>query len=910
MLFIKSLILNGFKAFGEKTELVFSEGIGALVGPNGCGKSNVIDAIKWVVGEQKISELRGDRLEDLIFNGSETLKASNYAEVELILDNNSKILPIVSEEVSIVRRLYRSGETECLINKQFCRLKDIQSLFFDTGIGKSTYSIIAQGKIDRIFSENNEERRKIFEEAASISKYLEKQREYERKIEKANNNLLRLSDLLKELEKRNKQLEKQAKDSDRFFELQSKLKEKEVDGLLYRIIQIKKKQENNREQIEINERSLTIWKQEMEDFRENLIVFRSDISEKEEFINELEKQKIRIEEEISFYFKQVESYKNREKESKRSIELQENNLLHFEEELEEINERLKKLEKEMEESKELLKVIDFEKKLLLEEEKEIKERIEKLLLEKKNNVERLQDFKTNKRIKLEEQEKLIKEIVKEIDEIKHQVREERNDFLQKGKELFYFQKELLKSIYIVLNKEVEVKELEKIKEKVKKYEGLFEEYIKNKDSFYELIFSTESSYSNKVKIDKKIEGIEKEIERIEKRENEIIYEVEGLRKGENKVEQEKSNIEIKKVKYEQFYVSVGSELKEKKKRKEILESLKAKTFKEINLLKESYKEVKEKERNLKEKFLKNEKEIKRIKEILRRSFSKVGEKNKKIQVFLKRSQELEKKINNRKKDLDNLLLNERLFEKDLTNFYEIGLEQFSVDIKGGKDSLLNKGLNLEEIKEKIEWYKEKLKELGKINPLAKEEYEELEKELEEIKKQREDVEKSLEDLKAISLEIERTSRETFLEQFSLIKDNFYRLFRRLFNGGRADIRLKNEAEPLKSDVEINVQPPGKKMQKISLFSGGEKSLIAISIMFSIFLTKPSPICLLDEVDAALDAENVKRLSKLFEEFKETTQFLVISHNQKTMDIIDYIYGITMRTGISKIFSIKMENYNI
>ena len=336
-MFLKSLQLNGFKGFKDKTLFKFKAGLGAIVGPNGCGKSNVIDAFKWVWGEQKVAELRGAKIDDLIFNGSKDFKSNNFCEVEVVFDNQDRILPISYREVSILRRIYRSGETEIFINHKPCRLKDVFELLNDTGIGKSNYSIIEQGKIERVLSDKLENRRKLFEESASLSDYRFKKKEYELKIKQTKENLTRVKDVLKVKLKQQERLETQAKKSETFFGLEEKLKKNYRKIFSHQLSLLNERKQSNDREFQTLEDRINEKQEQLEKKNTNFQALIQTLESKQEDKNKADKKIIQVEEKINSSRFEINYIDNNLNQLKNDFFNQEKNSQQFKKDQEEIN---------------------------------------------------------------------------------------------------------------------------------------------------------------------------------------------------------------------------------------------------------------------------------------------------------------------------------------------------------------------------------------------------------------------------------------------------------------------------------------------------------------------------------------------------------------------------------------------
>ena len=934
-MFLKSLTLNGFKAFAEKTVITFQEGICGLIGPNGCGKSNVIDAIKWVVGEQKISELRSDKMEDVIFHGSEGETICNMAEVEMVVANENSILPIEYSEISIIRRLYRSGESEYLLNKKPCRLKDIHHLFLETGIGKSTSSVIEQGRIDKVLSMNPEDRRYIFEEAAGVVKYRERKKEYQRKIEKTKENLKRVSDLVGELERQKSQLKKQADISKKYFELQENLKAEEIKRFLYQLLQYRKKKNAIENNIEQSIKIIAEQEELLKEAREGEKNIKEQIQSKEENITRFEKKKIEVDERLHSSKVQSSMFAERINEINQNIKERQETLIRSQEEKKNLYENIKTLSKEIENKQ--IKKESNKKKItgFTDQIKELSSHIESCEIKRANFKQRTGEIK-KETIELNKKHFVVVEnLIKEIDALKQKVQEDEKIHLEDKRRLLDFQKSFKEKLSLIFDLQSDEQmqshinqigtsekgdlksELEKVylnlfelKKTADEYELLLKKFLRSDDPFYELIFSAEGTYAQKEKVDSDLAALQQENQLCEQKIEFNAAEIKKCQSQVSEIKQQRTEIEI-----DQATVNQSIELSLRIKDEKVagvnnleVRYVSAKNYlaKQNDLLTEFLKKKKDdsKERDQLEK--ENAKLIQNLS-----AFSKIIESE--SQRLNKNREKIDKRetlLNSQTRKRDHQIVEVKLLEKDIENLCEQATNQYSENLPEKEKNIINQEFNPESIRKKIESYREQLKSIGRnVNPLAQDEYESIVERLDEVLKQEKDIIRSMEDLNKVVEEIDANSSEIFYSTFKKIQTNFHLLFRRLFDGGAGKVVLTDEKNPLESGINILIQPPGKKIQNINLLSGGEKSLIAIALMFSVFLVRPSPICLLDEVDAALDKINIDRLSKMLFEFRQVTQFVIITHNEKTASITDYMHGVTMSGGVSKVYSYKFKVEN-
>ena len=931
-MFLKFLTLNGFKAFAEKTTIRFEEGICGLIGPNGCGKSNIIDAIKWVVGEQKISELRGDRMEDIIFHGSEGEKTCHMAEVEMVLQNEASILPVEMTEVSVNRRFYRSGESEFLINRKPCRLKDIQNLFFETGIGKSSSSIIEQGRIEKVLSKNPEDRRYIFEEAASIYKYRERKSECKRKMEKTGENLKRLDDLIREIEVNRNRLKKQAEASRRYREFQENIKKAEIDLLIYRLLEIRKKQSKVGKSIDETKKKISWHAQTLEKSKIRIHDIQSRLDERKKNLGGFEKKRIEIEEKINAQHSQNAIFIEQHEEISRLLEEKKEEIQSLRQEenqaVERFDQLAKAIGKEQKERQEHRKKLEIHRNHLKDLEGQLIESHSrhKGLVKRKEEMDREEKELHNKHFLV------VEELVQEIDILKERMEKDQKERTKRKEELLEALRDMEsrlaelipwkdkaaveKHIHDHLEPDREkmeqahaelIRELFAYKEMSDLRSRLLDGFLHEKDDLYELIFSREGTYAKKQKIDLMIEELHRESEIIKVNIDRLSQIIHSDEEKMNRLRQEAAEIEINSASLNQ---SIEMSLRIQEERGSDVEAARRRRQgAELQIQQQS-----QKLKEMESRGQKGEAAIGALETENRKLSRDMDNYSKHLETELGRLGSSEKQrlkaeqaIRDQEGRLNELETNLKLLEKDADILCELAMTNHSENLRQReKKKAVNREFHPERLKALIRNFQEQMKPLAsQFNPLAQEDYDTLMERLEEMQKQRRDILHSMEDLERVIDEIDASSREEFLSTIKKIQANFHLLFRRLFNGGQGKIKLLDENDVLQSGIDILIQPPGKKLQNINLLSGGERSLIAIALMFAVFLVRPAPLCLLDEVDAALDTINIDRLARMIGEFKQKVQFILITHNDKTASILDYIYGITMKNGITKTVSMKL-----
>lgn len=976
-MYLKEIKANGFKSFADKIDIQLSTKINAIVGPNGSGKSNIVDAVRWVLGEQSIKSLRGNNLADIIFAGSKDRKPLNSASVTLIFDNSDNHLPLNFNEISVKRIIYRSGESEYYLNNERCRLKDINDVFMDSGIGKESFNIISQGKIDEILSTKPEDRRTIFEEAAKVVKYKKRKEEAIHKLDKTNLNLNRINDIISELENNIEPLKIESEKALKYLELKENLKNIEVALLAYDISKL------NNDKLEKSKEITTL----------NDEIIELDTNNSTLEVNILEN-------------------KNKVKSSQEKIYEMQNELLNITRKKEQIDADIRLLE-------ERSKYRD--NSLIGDNTAKLKESILKLntSINKEKTLGELTDTKlTNITNKLSSINKELKENIKKKTKLEEELNKKKKDLTDISYKIDYLEDKLTsmdsvpKAVKVVLNNS-----------KFKNVHNILGNLIETEDKYslalttalsstvFNLIVDTKEEAKNIINYLKEnnlgritfypldtIKGktIPEEVYSKIKEADGLVGIMSSLVKCNNKYKEVVSNLlgtvlltsnidvatristkinnKYKIVTIDGQQINIGgsltggssiktiSPLSLKKDLNDFL-SKKSIYTTEINRLEEKVKEINILEKKLEEEIRENrleeinltdiinashekqntlqnektnlEKELKDLEVIttskkddektnLLNTYydleNKIIEINKNLEVqklskentdaYIKELeenlnknqsmvskrqkllQELNIKVNRTEVNIDNKLL-------ELTNTYNITYES----------AINNFELKTEEDKARtlVEEYKKQLNSLGFLNLKAPEEYEKLKERYDFLTTQKEDLISAEDTLLKLIKETDSIMEEKFVDTFEKIKIEFDKIFKELFKGGKANLSLTDKDDILNTGIEIFAEPPGKKLQSISLLSGGEKTFTAISLLFAILNVRPVPFCLLDEIEAALDEANVNSFGTYLKKYENKTQFILITHKKKTMEFADTLYGITMKeAGVSKLVSVKLE----
>lgn len=924
---LKKLSLNGFKSFCDPTEINFVQGVTAVIGPNGSGKSNISDAIRWVVGEQKTKPLRVGTMTDIIFKGTESRKGLGRTEVKLSFINQRNLLDIDTDEVEISRVIFTSGESEYYINKQKVRLKDIQSLFYDTGVGKSSYSIMEQGKIDMILSNKPEDRRYIIEEAAGITKYKVKRDEANGKLFQSDENILRIKDIIKEVKTQFDKTKIQADKAEKYKIIYNKEIDVEIELNLNKTTRQKQTKDELLEKLEKNENELNKINAEMENLKEGIEEKVSDLNTLENKKIELQRQMFQHESEINTLKTKLSMYKEQLSSLKITTKLDLEKLEGFDKKINEIKNETKEVNRNKIEIEEkilsLTKDNDHYKNAINSVNYEIEQNnqlIQKSTIEIKKLNEQLEHTSNNHK---EITDKLIEKIDQSLNIIEVNSDDIVNFKTNIRENIKYIQNNLPKKRAFIddivkvgsisdnseklLNLLIEFStELQTIEHRINSMNNEVEKYIQTTEIFLDDVFNPEGILQTKRKIEAEMQNMKDKIKqysidienarqtinenRKKKDEYRSILEELNINLSTYKEKKKSSEIELKRlVTMEEHFIKNKIELTER------IHSNNNKITEISNNLTDfqtQISELDEKKANLN----KNHKNIEQT----------IQEKNLKMSKEQQHIRQINKRWNDKKESIEKLNIKIAETNATIKNIYSNFYENFSINLteyesKGGYISKRS----FEEIREELLEIRRQKKELGNVNLMAIEEYKSLDERYNLLLEQLEDLEKARKDINVMINEINKTSEELFLKTFNQIKKNFHNMFRKLFNGGTAEIKLTNPDNLLETGIDLIAHPPGEKTKSVLQLSGGQRTLVAISLMFATFLVKPSPFCLLDEIDAALDEINVDRFIYLLKDFKETTQFIIITHNKKTIAAADAMYGITQEEkGVSKIVSAK------
>lgn len=978
-MYLKNIRAYGFKSFADKIDIEIKKGITAIVGPNGSGKSNIVDAVRWVLGEQSIKSLRGSNtMSDVIFSGSKSRNPHSRAYVSLVFDNNDHYLKSEFNEIEIKRVIYSTGENEYYINNSKVRLKDITDLFLDTGAGSDSFNIISQGSVSNIISSKPEERRIIFEDAAGVLKYKKRKEESLKKLFKTKENLARVKLVTDELESSVKPLKKQSEIAKKYLELTDKLKSVEIALTANDIASI------NIDYKKISSR--------VDYLKKELAGLTSINSEDNAKLEKLKLENLKLEEEItsknSEYLKLTEELASLEAEKLVTMERKNYNtdkdkieslLINLKEEQLSLKNELK-----VEQSKLNDIISDIKEKSIIKDDIDnelIKEKVRKsslinninsaskeiLILE--NKIEILKDNINNNskmpsairsiinNMRLRGVHNTIGNLISIKDEMNIAITislgaalnfivvdtpedvKECINFLKKdnlGRATF-FPLNVIKSRYI---KEEDLVKIKKqpgfidIASNLVDYDKMYDNIIKNQLGNV-IVVSDIDSLNNIAKIlDYKYKMVSLE--------GEVLYPGGSVQGGSSsasshlddklKLNNFQERLEIVKLDLENY----NKDYQDFKEKYEVLEKRESETQKQLINLNEILNTRTNKIRSIEADLDKKEMEIKgnvdisnnnldkklvsileerseisSLKDIALRELEKLKKQKSELALSINETENKYHKINSEYNHLSN-----ELKEKEIIlGKYDVRLDNLLLELSNNygltyEYAYKNYELEvpIEEARINVANLKEEISKLKDVNIGSIKEYERVSERYNFLIKQCNDLEDSSKELNNIINEMDKIMISKFENTFKNISLEFDNVFKKLFKGGSGVLKLTNPDNILETGIDIIAHPPGKKLNSIALLSGGEKTLTAIAVLFAILNIKPSPFCILDEVEAALDEANVDTFGKYLQEKKNNSQFILITHKKRTMEYADILYGITMQeSGVSKIVSVDLES---
>ena len=891
---LSKIKLSGFKTFVEPTTLSLPSTIVGIVGPNGCGKSNVIDAVRWVLGESSAKYLRGESMSDVIFNGSSTRKPVSTATIELLFDNTDKKVGgeySKYNEISTKRVITRDGQSRYFLNGTKCRRKDITTLFLGTGLGPRSYAIVQQDTISRLIEAKPDDMRTFLEEAAGVSKYKQKRKETESRIKNTKENLNRLNDIREEIEKQLRRLKTQSNAAKRYKKYKSREKEIHAEVLFTRINGLLFKLKDNQEEVQQHQSAFDQNLTELRKIEADIEEQRVADAEATQNFNNAQKDHFELQSKIARLEQSIEYEK--ELESQKSFNVQE-----IQKELERINKEHK------EDSVQINHISSALSKLeqTIITASSIVNGLEQTLNELEGNLQGVSEQNES--------------ITNEINELNTVVETESVKISVLSKQMTQIddQKRTIKNLH---EAESIFKQLEKEIESSKIY---FD------PQSFEIITNKLDLLGEKlVSLSLKFQTIEQEIT-----------------KNEGQIDSSKKNLKLAKGKLDELATD-----------KEKLDQQKIDLSNEINTYKQKINSQRPSLQKLELKAESNRSTISALKNAMNRLESQktqimaksleitkgtrkksdpTAEVKEQLESLLNHSLESEQTLNTLREQLEIIQATLRNYEIDRTNQnaevnqsreilekYKLSIRELEVRKEGLDDQLSANGYSYESIKESIvetlneteleqelEKILRSMERLGPINLAASNEYEEEAKRKDNLDSQFDDLNRALDTLNGAIKQIDDESMKRFNETFEKVNIGLKKHFPRLFDGGKAYLELEKD-DSLDAGVIVMARPPGKRNSNIHLLSGGEKALTAVALLFSIFELNPAPFCLLDEVDAPLDDTNVARFCEIVREMSESVQFVVITHNKTTMELTNQLIGVTMsEPGVSRLVTVDLD----
>lgn len=976
-MYLKEIKISGFKSFADKINLSLDDNITCVVGPNGSGKSNIVDAVRWVLGEQSIKSLRGNNnMTDVIFSGSKSRNPLNLASVSLIFDNSDSYIKVPYSEISVTRKVYRSGENEYYINNEKCRLKDINDLFLDSGMGKYAFNIISQGEVGKILSDSSLDRRSIIEEAAGVLKYKKRKEEALRKLDKTNDNLTRVKDIISELDTQLEPLKVQSEEAKKFLEIKKSLEDIEIALIA-----------NDLEELNssYNDTLLGIEKLQNEIVAKNTDLSKGDIdiSKSKELLEEYNSELVGLNNKLFSLVKEEERLngekniiRERSKYDSEDSKVY-NNIANLKEEELIINNKLISLKTDIGILDNKLSSLDDEIKLMSSEIKDISIKRSKLESDVYSKNKRVNDIEYKikylndyieqggsissnaKRVlsnpKLKGVHNVISKLVSIDDKYalslevslggakdyvvvdSPKVAKDCISYLKEnnlGRVTFY-PIDVIKPRYVDDDTKSVLNSMDGfigVLADFVSYSSLYKNIIYNQLGNVLLVDTLDNAnvISKKINNRYKIVTIDGEVinvggsitggrlnrksvisekyelqslklekDRIIKDTFELNSSIKDLLDKEKSkqvviIEKEKNKIILKGEKdskissfsdYKKKYESISFELSN-------LEDLSNNSLheEEERIINKYYDVLKDKEETLKLIDLSNSK-IDSLK-------SEIFEKEASYKLFNQSIRALESNL----KDLE--IKNSKISVK-MDNMLNILSDSYSITFEKAKANYILE-IDPDVARKQVNQLKSSLKGIGNVNIGAIEEYERLSLRYEFLNKQTVDLEGAISTLLKIIDELDYVMKDEFMKTFKQVQIEFNNVFKELFGGGEARLELTDKSNVLETGIDIVVTPPGKKLSTISLLSGGEKTLTAISLLFAILNIKSIPFCIFDEIEAALDEANVSRIGEYFKKYIGKTQLIIITHKKKTMEYANTLYGITMQeSGVSKLVSVKL-----
>ena len=928
---LTNIKISGFKSFVDKTEISLSAKRTGIIGPNGCGKSNIIDAVKWVLGETS-KHIRGDSIDDVIFNGTDTRKPNDYANVELLFSNTENRIGgqyAQYDEISVKREVTRDGASKYFLNNSHCRRRDILDIFMGTGLGPKSYAIINQGTASRLIESKPEEFRVYLEEVEGISKYRERKRETENKISHTKENLDRLNDVISEVTKQLKTLERQAIQADKYKKLSEEKKSIKAEILAISIRDFQEKIQNKNNKIETKKTRREKKQAEINNLSSQIEKIKINYQSLNEEMNDTQKEYYDALSEVGRTEQAIEYEKDGAQRNKQQ----------YENALESIDKIRKKLNIDNDELDHLNKEI-----ISLDTKKEICS----------EKIKKIENDKSNVALEFEKNKSLFDKNIKTLYEWKQNTKNDKQKIDNYNNDINRIKRDI--SEYSETSQKIltELKKIESYELDVK-----IKEYHLEAENFNSLLDNTNNNeklltISNKIKlildgikdIVKKIQSneydlakkneqikndIDSKISSESKRLEILITSLENTNKNLTQFAKDISNLEDANKNIEKTISKLNSSLNninnDYNQEKNLLHSieLNAETMKVrisnlVNNIDTNNKELESMSGNVE--ILKNnhhspDSKLSELENILSENLKIQNSKDEELKQKRIKITELAERISileKSKSETSSLVENIRYeISEDEKSIQEVvgqvksikeQLQELSIDKKSILDADID--YDLTKWKKREAELSSAIDRMGPINLAAIDQFKEYEERKSYLSMQKEDLVAALNSLEDAIKKIDKDTKERFKDTFEKVDKKLQDIFPKLFNGGKAYLKM-TENDLLKTGVAVFASPPGKKLTSINLLSGGEKALTALSLVFALFSLNPSPFCMLDEVDAPLDDVNIERFCNLFTEMSDKIQFIVITHKKITMEYVEQLIGVTMgEKGVSKLVNVSME----
>ncbi len=969
-MFLKRIEMQGFKSFADKTVIAFEHGITGVVGPNGCGKSNIADAVRWVLGEQSAKSMRGEKMNDVIFAGSADRKKLNMAEVTLVFDNKDHILNTPLDEVEVTRKLYRdSGDADYLINNKSVRLKDVVDLFLDTGLGKDSLSIISQGNVVSFAEAKPVERRSIFEEAAGVSKYKKRRIESLSKLERTKENLERCGDILLELEKQVSPLKKAARKAEIFREKKQRLEEIEISVLVRDVDEIN-------ESISSAEKTLFDIDAKITLFKTNILVSEGKIQEARNHASALDKEVNALQDRLMRCMNDIQNLEARrtELDEKRKYIIEVGTQ---KEKAEETRKLMEAAKAEYKDRYERLKAMNTEKKLLQEKinqtaqdllmkqsEVDQADGIFRSLENRKNVLEQLMKNPFNNqagiRSIMDHQQSLhgilgtAGQVLKAANGYEEAVSTALGGALNniittdeaaaRDAIRFLTKNRSGRATFLPLTvcRPHDIsKEAEVICENTAGYQGIAADFVECDEKFYPVIDSLLGNVLvvDTMEVGNELSALTKRQYKIVTMHGEVIHKGGSMTGGKargsaNIMTMQKEMHDLLKKEDSQkaklalaekaWQTANALQMTQMEKNQELTRGIAA--LEPVVDAKEAKFEKLKNDLALLGEVCDQDTEETHTDELIVRlneAYSKRDELTNEIKVKresrMKETMDADRKeaqLRQIRKDLSTAEASANAIKVDrgkleikLDNNLQRLVSEYSLTYESAKERTLDAELeDLVQARAEVSALRAEIQRLGNINMNAPEEYDEINTRYESMKQQIDELTQARDKILAAIDDMDSVMKKQFKEMFDKINEQFNEIFVSLYGGGKAELILCDPEDLLNTGIEINAQPPGKAVQNNMLFSGGEKSLIALCVLFAILKVKPVPLVILDEVEAALDPGNVERFAQYLHNYTDRTQFIVVTHRVGTMEKADVLFGVTMqRQGVSQMLKVTLKD---